>query len=388
MRKICILTGTRADYGLLRRLILEAERSSDAELQLVVSGTHLTSEHGRTSGEISNDALVPAAEVPIWSGDDSSLGAAEDFGSAVGGFARALDGLNPDIVVILGDRLEALAMATAATVLSVPIAHVHGGEITEGAMDDVIRHAITKLSYLHFASTEEHRQRIIQLGEEPERVFNLGAPVVDAIADLKLLSRAELERQFSIRLGNPTALMTFHPAAMDVLPARELVSNLLSAIREVPDLHVIITGTNSDIGSAAVRAMIRRFVSDSGERVDYVESFGQLGYLSAMALSDVVIGNSSSTVLEAPVLGIPSVLIGDRQAGRPVSPSVIVPKPTEEAIALAIKKALTEEFRSATQSAPLPFGAPGFAHRALTALLECDVPRPARKHFWDIKRSK
>ena len=388
MRKICILTGTRADYGLLRKLMLDVESSAEAILQLVVSGTHLSDDHGVTSSEISADSLIPAAEIPVWSGDDSPVGAANDFGIAVGAFARSLSTLEPDVVVVLGDRLEALAMATAAMITSVPIAHIHGGEITEGAMDDAMRHAITKLSYLHFVSTEEHRQRVIQLGEEPSRVFTLGSPVVDALASLELLDRAELVSRFPIRLEGPTALVTFHPAVMDILPANELINNLLTALDESPELHVIITGTNSDVGSVEVRAAIAKFVDEHTNRVDYVESFGQLGYLSTMAQSSVVIGNSSSTVLEAPVLGIPSVLIGDRQKGRPVAASVIVPEPTKDAIARAIHQALTSDFRAVSRATPQPFGRPGFARRTLRQLLEGEVPRPPRKRFWDLDRDK
>jgi UDP-hydrolysing UDP-N-acetyl-D-glucosamine 2-epimerase len=339
-----------------------------------------------TSTEITEDGLVAAATVPIWSGDESPLGAAKDFGTAVRAYAQVLEDLEPDIVVVLGDRLEALAMGTAATVMLVPVAHIHGGEITEGAMDDAMRHAITKLSFLHFVSTEEHRNRVIQLGEEPNRVFNLGAPIVDALAGLTLLDRDELLKRYPIRLTPQTALMTFHPAAMDVLPANLLVENLLTALHELPALHIIITGTNSDIGSTEVRAAIERFVSNHTDRVDYVESFGQLGYLSAMAQASVVIGNSSSTVLEAPVLRVPSVLIGDRQAGRPIAASVIVPEPTSDSIAEAIQRALSSGFAEKAGGAPLPYGTPGFAHRAARQLLEQHIPRPPRKRFWDVEK--
>lgn len=387
-RRIGVLTGTRADYGLLRNLLLRIEASPDVELQLIVTGTHLSDRHGETLAEISRDGLVPVAEIPLWSGDDSALGAAIDIGAGTGAFARALESLEPDIIVILGDRLEALAMAMAATVLSIPIAHIHGGEITEGAMDDAMRHAITKLSYLHFVTTAEHRERVIQLGEEPSRVFNFGAPVVDAIAQLELLKPEELTRQFPIRLTEQTALVTFHPAAMDVLPAEQLVDIMLRSIQAVPDLHVIITGTNSDIGSLAVREAIADFVTEHSARVDYVESFGQLGYLSTMGQVRVVIGNSSSTVLEAPVLGVPSVLIGDRQAGRPLAASVIVPEPTELSVTAAIQRALTDDFREEARSAPLPFGTPGFARRTLEQLMAQDLPRPPRKRFWDLDRER
>ncbi|WP_161972323.1 UDP-N-acetylglucosamine 2-epimerase [Glaciihabitans arcticus] len=386
-RRICVLTGTRADYGLLRGLVRAIEASPLAELQLLVTGTHLSGEHGATTAEIAADGIAPASSVRIWSGDDSALGAAVDTGGAITAFSRALDELAPDVLVILGDRLEALAAATAATILGIPVAHIHGGEITEGAMDDALRHAITKLAFLHFTSTEDHRRRVIQLGESPERVFFFGAPVVDALAELDLLGRAALEERFGIDLSGPTVLMTFHPAGMDVLPADELFDELLAAL-EATDLHLIFTGTNSDIGSAGIRAAMAAFVAAHPDRVDFVESFGQLGYLSTMALVDVVTGNSSSTVLEAPVLGIPSVLVGDRQAGRPIGASVLVPAPDREAIRVTIERAASAEFRAESTGSPSPFGEPGFARRTLAELLAHDIPRPPRKKFHDLKDSQ
>ncbi|MGV8884422.1 MAG: UDP-N-acetylglucosamine 2-epimerase [Microbacteriaceae bacterium] len=386
--KICVLTGTRADYGLLRGFVRAVADSADAELQLVASGTHLSGAHGATSNEITADGFETSADVPIWSGDDTALGAATDTGAAVAAFARVLDQLRPDVVVVLGDRLEALSMALAATVVSIPVAHIHGGEITEGAMDDALRHAITKLSYLHFTSTESHRDRVIQLGEDPSRVFALGAPVVDALASLDFLPREQIERRFGVRFGARTALMTYHPAGMDILPSRDLFAELLAALAQIDDLHLIITGTNSDIGSTEIREDIDAFVAAHPDRVDYVESFGQVGYLSTMSLVDVVIGNSSSTVLEAPVLGVPSVLVGDRQAGRPMASTVLHPSPDRAAIAAAIDLAASAEFRASTKDAPSVFGQPGFARRALDQLLAAPLPRPPRKKFYDLEKDR
>lgn len=384
MRKICVFTGTRADYGLLRKLILAINSSRDASLQLIVSGTHLISEHGLTEAELVDDGLSEAARVPIWSGDDDPLSVAVDTGRALAEFATTLNDLAPDVVVVLGDRLEAFAVAAAATVLGVPVAHVHGGELTEGAMDDSLRHAITKLAFLHFVTTEEHRRRVIQLGESPERVFALGAPIVDAVADLEVLPQSELARQFGVRFGSRTALMTFHPAAMDVRPADELLTELLAALHDTDDLHIIITGTNSDIGSHEVRRRIASFVAANADRADYVESFGQVAYLSAMSYVDVVVGNSSSTVLEAPVLGVPSVLIGDRQAGRPMAATVMHPDPDRASIARAIAQALAEEPAERTTARDgSPFGTPGFAERALDVLVRTEIERFPRKRFHD-----
>lgn len=381
MRTIAVVTGTRADYGLLRGLLRAIEDDPQLDLRLIVTGTHLSEAFGRTITEIESDGFEVAASVPIWSGADTPLAASADVGRALPDYARALAELAPDVVVVLGDRLEAFAAAAAATIMSVPVAHIHGGELTEGAMDDALRHSITKMSYLHFTSTADHRRRVIQLGEAPERVFFHGAPIVDILDSFDAMPRADVEARFGIRLPEPTALVTFHPAVMDVAPAEQLVEELLGALLAVDGLHVVITGSNSDIGTEAVRERIARFVAENPERADYVESFGQRGYLSAMRAASVVAGNSSSTVLEAPVLGIPSVLVGDRQKGRPIGPSVALPEPRAEAIAAAIRD------RIATGSAvdvDSPFGTPGFAVRTAATLREAQMPRPPKKTFHDL----
>ncbi|AOY56529.1 UDP-N-acetylglucosamine 2-epimerase [Candidatus Rhodoluna planktonica] len=408
MRKIAIMTGTRADYGLLRNLIAQVAAEPKATLQLIVTGTHLSAAHGSTVSEIYADGFEPAAEVAIWGESSASIDAAIETGEAVAAFARVLNDLKPDVVVVLGDRLEAFAMATAATVLLIPVAHIHGGELTLGAMDDALRHSITKLSYLHFVTTEEHRDRVLQLGEEPQRVFNFGAPVLDAIANLQLLSREELEHKFGVRFGEKTVMMTFHPAAFDVAPAQVLIDELLAALEAVSaagpagagvstasgttgaptatgTVQLIITGTNNDIGSAEVRAAIAKFVTTHADRVSYVESFGQLGYLSMMKQVDVVAGNSSSTVLEAPIFGVPSVLIGNRQEGRPMGDSVLKPEAQRAEILAALQQALSDEFRARAAAAKSPFGEPGFAAKATKVLVEIDLPQPPKKKFWENK---
>ena len=408
-RKIAVMTGTRADYGLLRPLIAELSAASEGdnptvELQLIVTGTHLSHEHGRTIEEIVRDGYHPAAEVDIWGAEptkdllgeegSASLTAAVETGEAVAKFSLILNHLKPDVVVVLGDRLEAFAMATSATILLIPVAHIHGGELTLGAMDDSLRHSITKLSYLHLTTTEEHRARVLQLGEEPGRVFNFGAPVLDAINDLKLLSREELEHKFGIRFGAKNILMTFHPAAFDVASAKFMIDELLAAMEAATtaDGHVqlIITGTNNDIGSDDVRAAISAFVEAHPDHVSYVESFGQLGYLSVMREVDVVTGNSSSTVLEAPIFGKASVLIGNRQEGRPVGAGVIKVDGVESGIfnrneiLAGLQKALTPEFKALAASAPSPFGTAGFAKKAAELLTKFDLPSPPKKKFEDL----
>jgi UDP-hydrolysing UDP-N-acetyl-D-glucosamine 2-epimerase len=384
-RKVAIFTGTRADFGLLRTLAQLVYSDPRTQLQLIASGTHLSQAHGSTVDEIRSEGLPIAAEVPIWGSDDSALGVAKDVGAAVADFATVLSKLRPDIVVVLGDRLEALAMATAATVLSVPIAHIHGGELTEGAMDDSIRHAITKLSLLHFVTTEEHDARVRQMGEQPDTVFNLGAPVLDSLSSMKLLDREEIEHRFGVRFAQSTLLLTFHPAVFDAIPSLELLERVLSAIDRLPDTRLIVTGTNSDIGSEAIRNAIAQYVRAHSDRTDYVESFGQLGYLSTMKQVQAVVGNSSSTVLEAPLLGIPAVLVGDRQQGRPLSAGVLTPLPTSDSILDALNTALSPAFRDKTAAAPSVFGTPGFARRALEVLATFPLAARHRKQFSDLR---
>ncbi len=399
LRKIAVMTGTRADYGLLKNLIAELNVKANGlnrsvELQIIATGSHLSAAHGMTVDEIKRDGYVPAAEVAIWSTEDSSLAAAVDTGEAVAKFAKVLAELEPNVVVVLGDRLEAFAMATAATILLIPVAHIHGGELTLGAMDDSLRHSITKLSYLHFTTTDEHRARVIQLGEEPSRVFNFGAPVLDALERLEFMNRAELVERFGIRFGTKqTVLMTFHPAAFDEAPAQNMIDELLAAMEALTnpldpaETQLIITGTNNDIGSAEVRAAIAEFHRRLPDRVSYVESFGQLGYLSVMREVDLVTGNSSSTVLEAPVLGVPSVLVGNRQEGRPMSASVLKPAQAERnQILAAMRKALDPEFRRVAAAAGTPFGTPGFAQRATAELLKHSIPKPPKKKFWSAEK--
>jgi UDP-hydrolysing UDP-N-acetyl-D-glucosamine 2-epimerase len=406
-RKIAVMTGTRADYGLLRPLITELDAASQGdnpavELQLIVTGTHLAEAYGRTIEEIVRDGFHPAAEADIWAAEptkdllgeeaSASLTAAVETGEAVAKFSLILNHLKPDLVVVLGDRLEAFAMATAATILLIPVAHIHGGELTLGAMDDSLRHAITKLSYLHFTTTDEHRDRVLQLGEEPARVFNFGAPVLDAIESLQLLGREELEHKFGIRFGHKNILMTFHPAAFDVASATFMIEELLAAMEAVAEgthVQLIITGTNNDIGSDEVRAAISAFAAAHPDHVSYVESFGQLGYLSVMREVDVVTGNSSSTVLEAPIFGKPSVLVGNRQEGRPMGAGVIKVDGASgifnrNEILAGLQKALTPEFAALAAAAPSPFGEAGFAKRAAELLTKFDLPSPPKKIFRDL----
>ena len=386
-RKVAVMTGTRADFGLLRPLLAELDSRPDATLQLIVTGTHLSTEHGRTIGEITAAGFSVAAEVSIWSEVDStldsSLSAALDTGNAVAEFSRTLSALQPDVVVVLGDRLEAFAMATAAVVLQIPVAHIHGGELTLGAMDDSLRHATTKLAYLHFATTDEHAARIARMGEEPSRVYNFGAPLLDTLSGIHFMQRDELEAKFGVVFGSRTALMTFHPAAFDEALALEMFEELLAAIEAMHECHFIFTGTNNDIGSDQVRERMAAFVAANSDRVTFVESFGQQGYLSAMHHVDLVVGNSSSTVLEAPLLGTPSVLVGNRQEGRPLAASVIKAHADRSELLQSMRKAIGPEFAAEFAGQGTPFGEPGFAAKAAEVLALVTFATPLKKKFWE-----
>ena len=382
-RKVAVMTGTRADFGLLRPLLVELDSRGDVTLQLIATGTHLSDAHGRTVGEITAAGFSVAVEVSIWSEDDSSLGASIDTGNAVAEFSKNLASLQPDVVVVLGDRLEAFAMATAAVVLQIPVAHIHGGELTLGAMDDSLRHAITKLSYLHFATTDEHAARIIRMGEEPSRVYNFGAPVLDTLSGMHFTTKEELEAKFGVVFGARTALMTFHPAAFDEAPALEMFEELLAAIEAMHECHFIFTGTNNDIGSDQVRERMAAFVAANPDRVSFVESFGQQGYLSAMHQVDLVVGNSSSTVLEAPLLGTPSVLVGNRQEGRPLAASVLKAHADRSELLQSMRKAIGAEFAAEFEGQGTPFGQPGFAAKAAEVLASVTFATPLKKKFWE-----
>ena len=382
-RKVAVMTGTRADFGLLRPLLVELDSRGDVTLQLIATGTHLSDAHGRTVGEITAAGFSVAVEVSIWSEDDSSLGASIDTGNAVAEFSKTLPALQPDVVVVLGDRLEAFAMATAAVVLQIPVAHIHGGELTLGAMDDSLRHAITKLSYLHFATTDEHAARIVRMGEEPSRVYNFGAPVLDTLSGMHFTTKEELEAKFGVVFGARTALMTFHPAAFDEAPALEMFEELLAAIEAMHECHFIFTGTNNDIGSDQVRERMAAFVAANPDRVSFVESFGQQGYLSAMHQVDLVVGNSSSTVLEAPLLGTPSVLVGNRQEGRPLAASVLKAHADRSELLQSMRKAIGAEFAAEFEGQGTPFGQPGFAAKAAEVLASVTFATPLKKKFWE-----
>lgn len=383
-RRICIVTGTRAEYGLLKSLIAHVADHPALEMSLVVTGAHLSPEHGLTVTEIEADGFPIADRIPILSEDDTPTGVSAAMGAATAGFGEAFARLRPDIVVLLGDRYEILAAAAAALVATIPVAHIAGGEITEGAIDESIRHAVTKLSHLHFVAADSYRLRVIQLGEDPARVFTVGGLGSEAAKTLDLLDRAELEDSLGLSLGTRSLLVTFHPPTLDPGQAAAQMRAMLDALDRLgEDVALIFTMPNADAGGRALAAQLHAFAADrTNARV--FDSLGQLRYLSAMAQVNGVVGNSSSGLAEAPSFGIGTVNIGDRQDGRLRAASVIDCAPETDAIHAALVRLLSPEFAAVAQAAENPY-AKGDASQAIVEVL-ADHPLEGlvRKRFHDL----
>ncbi|UXH77625.1 UDP-N-acetylglucosamine 2-epimerase [Roseateles amylovorans] len=366
-RRIAVFTSTRAEYGLLQPLMREIKDRSGLQLQIIASGTHLSTQHGLTRLNIEADGFTIDAEVDMLLNGDSAVATAKSAALAMIGTAEALDQLRPDVLVLLGDRYELLAAAQAAVLARVPIAHIHGGETTEGAIDESIRHAVTKLSYLHFPAAEPYADRLRQMGEAPSRIWTVGAPAMDNIAALDAIPREALERDLGLTLQSPSFLVTYHPVTLSNDAGLSAMQSLLTALDETGGT-IVITGTNSDPGSSGIRQALERFASKRPGRVALVESLGARRYLSLMAQVDAVVGNSSSGLLEAPAIGVPTVDIGNRQRGRLRAPSVLHCDEDLEAIRSTLAHALTDEHRLLTESRDTPYGQPGAARRIADVL--------------------
>lgn len=347
MKKVAVVTATRAEYGILRPLIFRLRKEREFQLQVIVTGTHLSEKYGDTQEEIENDGVEVFRRIPILKDGNTPYDISLTMANALQGFALYFKEEKPDMVVVLGDRTEILGVCTAAMNERVPIAHLHGGEVTEGAVDDCVRHAITKMSYLHFPATEVYRKRIIQLGEEPERVFNVGALGVENILHVPLLSHQEICEQIGIPKGEDYAVMTFHPVTLENETAREQTEELLRAIEQEKNRFYLITMANADAGGDIVNDMLRRFAAKM-KNVKLVASLGMIRYLSAVKYSRFVLGNSSSGIIEAPALGIPTVNIGDRQKGRLMADTIISCAPKEEDIVAAMRLADMTEHKVST----------------------------------------
>ena len=356
MRKICVITGTRAEFGLLRPLITLIAKEREIQLQLIATGMHLSPEFGYTLDEIIAAGFVVDKKVECLLSSDTSVGVSKTIALAVSGFADALESLQPDLVVVLGDRTEILGAVIAAAMANIPIAHLHGGETTEGAYDEAIRHSITKFSHLHFTSTEAYRKRVIQLGEHPDTVFNVGAIGLDAIKKLKLLNREEFENSIGFKLKKRNILITYHPVTLEKEAPIETFENILTALNELTDTTLIFTHANSDKNGRIINKLIIEYVDAHKDKAVAFKSLGQLRYLSALQFVDFVIGNSSSGILEVPAFHIPTINIGDRQRGRICNESVINSNNSLEDIKKSITFALDKTFRKKIQQQELLYG--------------------------------
>jgi len=385
LKKIAVFTGTRAEYGLLYWLMREIERDSDLELQLIVSGMHLSPEFGYTVDTIEGDFHVDE-KVEMLLSSSSGVGIAKSIGLGVIGFADALDRLKPDCLVILGDRFEALSIAQTAMILQIPVAHLHGGELTEGLIDEAIRHSITKMSHLHFTSAEVYRNRVIQLGESPETVFNVGAPAIENVRRLKLLSQEELEQSLNFELGNQPLLVTYHPVTLEEGGGVDSLRNLLQALETLaPEQKFVITFPNADTHGRELITVLKNFAAKHKERVLFTQSLGQLRYLSLMRICGAVVGNSSSGLLEAPAFGVPTVDIGIRQKGRFKPASVIESGDELEEIKDALAKALSASHRETSKTASNPYGDGHVSEKIIQVLKESDLQSLIFKKFYDVE---
>jgi len=384
LKKIAVITGSRAEFGLLSPLIDEIHKDKNMQLQLIVTAMHLSPEFGYTVDEIEKKAYKIDKKVECLLSSDTAVGITKSVGLATIGFADALNELSPDLVIILGDRTEMLAAASAAMVANIPIAHIHGGETTEGAYDESIRHAITKMSYLHFASTETYRQRIIQLGEHPDRVFNVGAIGLDFLKNLVFLNKEEFEQSINFKLGKNNILITFHPVTLEKESAEVQFKAILDVLGTLEDTHFIFTHANSDKNGRVINQMIEQFVNENQDQAVAFKSLGQLRYLSALRQVDMVLGNSSSGIIEVPYFNIPTINIGDRQKGRILSGSVIQAEPTVYAITLALEKAVDISFKTKIKSQEQLYGSGNTAEKIMGILRNQNVDN-VKKSFYDIQ---
>lgn len=385
MKKFCILTATRAEYGLLKPLILALKKEDLFDVDIVATGMHLSPEYGLTYQEIEQNGIEIAEKIPLQMDSDTAEGISQTMASALSGFGTYFQNHKPDILIVLGDRYETIAVCLAATNARIPIAHLYGGETTEGAADEAYRHAITKMSYLHFTSTEAYRSRVIQLGESPERVFAVGALGIENILSVPLMSLLELEENLSFQLGETYAVVTFHPVTLEISTAEEQIEALLSAIETFPEMRFIFTKANADADSRIINQKIDQFVLKRSNCLA-ITSLGMRRYLSAVKHSAVVIGNSSSGLIEVPSLNVPTVNIGDRQKGRLQADSIINCPPNSDEIIKAIQESLTDEFKQKAKATVNPYGDGNTSAKIVVALKEymIDGKMNLKKKFYDL----
>jgi len=383
MRKICVVTGSRADYGLLRWVMKGIQESSELELLVVATGMHLSPEFGLTYQEIEKDGFTINFKIEMLLSSDTPLGITNSMGLGLIGFGEALRQLKPDIVLILGDRFEILSAAISALIANIPLAHLHGGELTQGAFDEAIRHSITKMSHLHFVAAEEYRKRVIQLGENPKSVFLVGGLGIDNIKKMELLSRTGLEKALGFNLGKKNLLITLHPTTLEPGNSEKQMCQLLMSLEKLEDTHLIFTMPNADTEGRIIFNMIERFVNKNDNARAYA-SLGQLRYLSCIEHVDGVIGNSSSGIIETPSFNKGTVNIGDRQLGRLKAKSIIDCSPDNQSITTAIKRLYSLEFQSSLKNVENPYGNGGASEKIVEVIKEHSLESLIKKPFYNM----
>lgn len=384
MRKICVVTGTRAEFGLLSGIMRAIQNHPDLELQVIATNMHLSPEYGLTYREIEQAGFTIHKKVHMLLSADTDNSTAKSVGLGLIGFADAYEDLKPDVLLILGDRYEILAAASAAIFFKIPIAHLHGGEATEGAYDESIRHAVTKMSHLHFAATEPYRQRIIQLGESPERVFCVGAPGVENIHKVPLMSQAELEENLGFSFGEKSLLITYHPVTLGHQSAAEQSAALLRALDAFPEYKLLFTMPNSDTDSRVIADMIQQYAAQQSERTAVYSSLGMKRYLSALQYVTAVVGNSSSGIIEVPSFGIPTLDIGPRQQGRIAAESVYHCGSTYDEVVQGLQQILSPAFTDMARHCQNPYDIPGTTDSIVNTLASVDLNQLAIKKFYNL----
>jgi GDP/UDP-N,N'-diacetylbacillosamine 2-epimerase (hydrolysing) len=386
MKKVCFFTGTRAEYGLLKPLMEKFKEDKEFQLQIIASGMHLSPEFGLTYKQIEEDGFIIDEKVENLLSADTDTAISKSIGLGIISYTDALSRLNPDLLIVLGDRYETFAAVIAAYTMKIPVAHLHGGETTEGAYDEAYRHSISKMSYFHFASTEEYRKRIIQLGESPDRVFNVGAIGLDNIKNMDFLSKDVLEKDLDFKFGEKNILMTFHPTTLENNNTKEQIKEILKALDKRKDLNIIFTKSNSDSNGRIINEEIEKFVKKNKDRSKIFSSLGVLRYLTVLNHVDLVMGNSSSGIIEVPMFKIPTINIGDRQKGRLKPDSVIDCECKSEDILEAINKAYDPNFLSKIRKQKNIFGE-GNTSETILKILKKELNKRInlKKSFYDLE---
>ena len=384
MIKICVVTGTRAEYGLLYWTMKAIQKNSKTELSVCVTGMHLSPEFGLTYQQIEEDGFEIDGKVEMLLSSDTSIGVTKSMGLGLIGFADFYERIKPDWVLVLGDRYEIFSAVTAAMIARIPVAHCHGGEATEGLIDEAIRHSITKMGHLHFTSNEEYKNRVIQLGEQPERVLNVGALGIENINKLLRLDKKAFEQSINFSLSETNFLVTFHPVTLENSSAQDQFKELLDAIDQFPQANVIFTKPNADHDGRVLIELIENYVKANHARAIAFISLGQLRYLSAIEHCQVVIGNSSSGLLEVPSFKKPTVDIGDRQRGRIKGGSIISCKPYSDEISKAINKAISPEFKKIVKEIESPYGVGNCSNIIVETIIKTRTKNILKKKFYDL----